>query len=91
MKYVGATNWFIRWPFLLEGLIIGLLGAVLPLSGLYYIYRAALGWVAVNDLMFLTLLPASPIMSELSKYLLPLGTGLGILGSAFSMDRYLRV
>jgi cell division transport system permease protein len=91
MKYVGATNWFIRWPFVLEGLIIGLLGAVLPLAGLYYIYRASLEWVAANNLMFLTLLPASPIMGELSKYLIPLGTGLGILGSAFSMDRYLRV
>lgn len=91
MKYVGATNWFIRWPFVLEGLIIGLLGAVLPLAGLYYIYLASLEWVAANNLMFLTLLPASPIMGELSKYLIPLGTGLGILGSAFSMDRYLRV
>lgn len=91
MKYVGATNWFIRWPFVLEGLIIGFVGSLLPLAGLYYIYRASLEWVAANNLMFLTLLPALPIMGQLSKYLLPLGTGLGILGSAFSMDRFLRV
>ena len=45
MKYVGATNWFIRWPFILEGLLLGLLGAILPLAGLYYIYGAAVdGW-----------------------------------------------
>lgn len=91
MKYVGATNWFIRWPFVLEGMIIGALGAALPLAALYYIYQASLEWVMANNLMFLTLVPASLIMGELVKYLLPLGTGLGILGSAFSMDRFLRV
>ena len=91
MKYVGATNWFIRWPFILEGLIIGFVGAILPMVGLYYIYQASLEWVASNNLMFLALLPVFPLMGELSKYLIPLGTGLGILGSAFSMDRFLKV
>ena len=91
MKYVGATNWFIRWPFILEGLIIGFLGAILPLAGLYFIYCASLEWVAANSLMFLTLLPAPLIMVELGKYLIPLGTGLGALGSFFSMDRFLQV
>lgn len=91
MKYVGATNWFIRWPFVLEGMFIGALGAVLPLGAIYYIYQASLEWVMANNLMFLTLVPASLIMGELVKCLLPLGTGLGILGSAFSMGRFLRV
>ncbi len=90
MKYVGATNWFIRWPFILAGLILGLCGAVLPLGALYYIYAASLEWVSHN-LMFLSLVPLPLVMAELVKYLLPLGTGLGILGSAFSMDRFLRV
>ncbi|NLA04801.1 MAG: ABC transporter permease [Firmicutes bacterium] len=91
MKYVGATNWFIRWPFVLEGMLIGALGAALPLAALYFIYQASLEWVASNNLMFLTLLPLPFVMTELVKYLVPLGTGLGILGSAFSMDRFLRV
>ena len=91
MKYVGATSWFIRWPFVLEGMLIGALGAALPLAALYYIYQASLEWVASNNLMFLTLLPLPFVMAELVKYLVPLGTGLGILGSAFSMDRFLRV
>ena len=91
MKYVGATNWFIRWPFVLEGLLIGILGAALPLAVLYHIYQVSLEWVTANNLMFLTLLPGSLIMGQLVKYLIPLGTGLGILGSAFSMDRFLRV
>jgi len=91
MKYVGATNWFIRWPFLLEGLLMGLVGAVLPLGLLYYMYRTSLEWVAANDLMFINLLPLETIMAELVVYLVPLGTGLGILGSMFSMGRFLKV
>lgn len=91
MKYVGATNWFIRWPYVLEGLIMGFVGAVLPLVGLYYIYEFSVEWVEVNNLVFLTLLPVQQVIIELAKYLVPLGTGLGILGSIFSMGRFLRV
>jgi cell division transport system permease protein len=91
MKYVGATNWFIRWPFVLEGLILGFWGAILPLAALYFIYGAAVDWVVSNNLLFLNLLPVEGAMLELAKYLLPLGIGLGILGSAFSMGRFLRV
>jgi len=91
MKYVGATNWFIRWPYVLEGLLMGFVGAVLPLVGLYYIYEFSVEWVEVNNLAFLTLLPAHQVITELAKYLVPLGTGLGILGSIFSMGRFLRV
>ena len=91
MKYVGATNWFIRWPFLLEGLLMGLAGAILPMVALYYIYQYSIEWVAVNNLMFLSLLPLQLVIVELAKYLVPLGTGLGVLGSTFSMGRFLRV
>ncbi len=91
MKYVGATNWFIRWPFVLEGLILGLLGAFLPLFALYYIYELAANWVAAQNILFLSLLPVSVVMLELVKYLLPLGTGLGILGSGLSIGRFLKV
>jgi len=91
MKYVGATNWFIRWPFILEGLTLGLLGAILPLFALYYIYGLAASWVTAQNIMFLSLLPVSVMMFELVKYLVPLGTGLGILGSSLSMGRFLKV
>lgn len=91
MKYVGATNWFIRWPYVLEGLLMGFVGAVLPLVGLYYLYEYSVEWVTVNNLVFLTLLPVQQVIIELAKYLVPLGTGLGILGSIFSMGRFLRV
>ncbi len=91
MKYVGATNWFIRWPFLLEGLLMGFTGAALPLVALYFIYEYAIEWAAVNNLLFLTLLPLQVVIYEVAKYLVPLGTGLGILGSSFSMGRFLKV
>ncbi len=91
MKYVGATNWFIRWPFVLEGLLMGFAGAVMPLVALYYLYQFSLEWVSANNLAFLTLLPAWVVTVELARYLVPLGTGLGVLGSVFSMGRFLRV
>lgn len=91
MKYVGATNWFIRWPFLLEGLLMGFAGAILPLAALYYIYQFSVEWVTVNNLMFISLLPLHVVMVELARYLVPLGTGLGVLGSIFSMGRFLKV
>lgn len=91
MKYVGATNWFIRWPFVLEGLLMGFTGAVVPILGLYYLYQFSVDWVAVNNLMFLNLLPVQFVTIELVRYLIPLGTALGILGSTFSMGRFLRV
>ncbi|MFU8793766.1 MAG: permease-like cell division protein FtsX [Dethiobacteria bacterium] len=91
MKYVGATNWFIRWPFLLEGLMMGFAGAVVPLVALYFIYQYSVEWVVINNLMFINLLPVEQVIIELAKYLVPLGTALGILGSTFSMGRFLRV
>ncbi len=91
MKYVGATNWFIRWPFVLEGLLMGFAGAVVPLAGLYYLYQYSVEWVVVNNLVFLNLLPPQTVIIELATYLVPLGTGLGILGSTFSMGRFLKV
>lgn len=91
MKYVGATNWFIRWPYLLEGLLMGFTGAVLPLIALYYIYQYSVEWVVANNLLFLSMLPVQLVIFELAKYLVPLGTGLGVIGSTFSMGRFLRV
>ncbi|MBM4235511.1 MAG: ABC transporter permease [Firmicutes bacterium] len=91
MKYVGATNWFIRWPFILEGLLMGLVGAIIPLVALYYLYQYALDWVAVNNLAFISMLPLQEVILEVGRYLLPLGVGLGILGSGFSIGRFLKV
>lgn len=91
MKYVGATNWFIRWPFIMEGLTIGLIGAIIPLGIINLVYQSSMDWVVAENLLFIDLVQLTDIRVELFKYLLPIGCGLGVLGSLLSMDRFLRV
>jgi len=90
MKYVGATDWFIRWPFIFEGLILGLVGALIPIFVIYYAYQAAFYWVQAN-IYFLPLIPTEKIMEEVVKVIVPLGIALGVLGSAISVRRFLKV
>jgi len=90
MKYVGATDWFIRWPFIFEGLILGLVGAVIPLIVIYYGYQAAVIWLKSN-IYFLPLIPTENIMKEITRVIIPLGVVLGVLGSSISVRRFLKV
>ncbi len=90
MKYVGATDWFIRWPFIFEGTILGLIGAVLPLLIIYYGYQSAVEWMQSN-IIFISMIPVEEVIQELLKVLLPLGVALGILGSSISVRRFLKV
>ncbi len=90
MKYVGATDWFIRWPFIFEGLILGLMGAVVPLVIIFYSYQGATQWMSGN-IYFISLLPVEEIMPQLLNLLLSLGVVLGVLGSAISVRKFLKV
>lgn len=90
MKAVGATDWFIRWPFVIEGLMLGLIGSLLPLIGLYVSYQYVVEWVYLN-IPFLPMVPPSLVLNQLVKTLSLLGIGLGILGSSFSLRKFLRV
>lgn len=90
MKYVGATEWFIRWPFLIEGVVLGFFGALVPTLMLVYVYGEAVGWTRVN-LYFLPLVPPEVILGEMAKLLLVLGTAIGGLGSLISVRRFLKV
>ena len=58
MKFVGATDWFIRWPFVIEGMIIGAVGSLLATAILYFIYRGVFGFIASN-LLIANLVPVS--------------------------------
>ncbi len=89
MKSVGATDWFIRWPFIIEGLMLGMIGSLLPLVGLYISYQYVVDWVYFN-IPFLPIVPPPMVLSELVKTLSLLGIGLGILGSSFSLRKFLR-
>lgn len=94
MKYVGATNSFIRWPFLMEGILIGFLGASIALILSYFIYTAALTNIIAN---FYTMTAAFELRNPadvfiiLSPLVLLLGISIGVLGSASSIRRFLKV
>lgn len=90
MKYVGATDWFIRWPFLLEGMTLGFFGAVIAFLLINSIYAALLERIHAT-LAFLPLLPAQPLLLYVDLFLLIAGTGIGALGSYISLRKFLRV
>lgn len=90
MKYVGATDWFIRWPFLLEGMTLGFFGAVVAFILINSIYYGLLERIHAT-LAFLPLLPTSPLLLYVDLFLLVAGTGIGALGSYISLRKFLRV
>lgn len=90
MKYVGATDWFIRWPFLLEGMVLGFVGGVLAALALQSFY-AAMASKIYETLAFFPLLPQYPYMYYVSAAILLSGMGIGALGSTISLKRFLKV
>ena len=90
MKYVGATNFYVRVPFFLEGLIIGIVGALLADVAIYFGYAAILEYFAAN-LAFVTLLNDPNLMMLIMLVLLVGGTLLGALGSNIAIKKYLKV
>jgi cell division transport system permease protein len=89
MKMVGATDWYVRWPFLLEGVILGATGALLAVALLYFSYSAITPKIA-ETLPFLPLMNSSLVLFQLFAGLLATGVGLGIVGSMISVHRYLQ-
>lgn len=94
MKFVGATDWFVRWPFILEGLLLGCIGTVLALVALYYGYGYALKAIYYNipeAMLNVRFLALEEIFPTLVKYLAVLGLSLGAIGSGISLGRFLKV
>lgn len=92
MKLVGATNWFIRWPFLLEGLFLGVIGSILPIVLILAAYNSALGML--NEKLTGTifeLLPYNPFVFQISGLLLLIGAVIGMWGSVMSVRKFLKV
>jgi cell division transport system permease protein len=89
MKMVGATDWYVRWPFLLEGVILGATGALLAIAVLYFSY-STLASKIMEALPFLPLMNSSLVLLQLFAGLLATGVGLGIVGSLISVHRYLQ-
>ncbi|KKK39459.1 cell division protein FtsX [Mesobacillus campisalis] len=93
MRLVGATNSFIRWPFFLEGLWLGVFGAIVPISILatayYYLFDFLQGKLAANH--FIKLIEFNPFVYQLSAILLLMGAAIGIWGSLMSVRKFLKV
>lgn len=94
MRLIGATNFMIRGPFVVEGLIIGFIGAVLPLIGVYVLYKNAIAYmlerfnIISNIIEFL---PVQVIFPYMLAAALALGVGIGFTGSYFTIRKHLRV
>ena len=94
MKYVGATDFFVRAPFVLEGMLIGLMGAAIPLLLIHALYSRALGYIAERfDILsrFLAFLPVDDIFKVLVPVSLVLGVGIGFMGSITTVKKHLHV
>jgi cell division transport system permease protein len=90
MKYVGATDWFIRWPFLIEGMFLGFGGALISVLLLSRAYSALTAQV-LETLAFMPLIPKYPFITNISIVLLIVGTSIGALGSTISLRRFMKV
>ena len=94
MKYVGATNSFIRWPFMVEGMIIGIVSASITIVILAAIYNYLTGKITASEAfsrLNISLLQFTDMAQTIVIVFLGLGMGIGIVGSRISMKKYLEV
>lgn len=94
MKLIGATDFLVRFPFIVEGIVIGLMGAVIPLIILYVVYDKVMLYVIeqfnfVGEL--LDFVAPTTIFQSLIPVALALGVGIGLLGSLWTIRKHLRV
>ena len=94
MKYIGAKDFVVRSPFVIEGLIMGVIGAIIPLALLYALYGKAVEYVLTKFQILNNIIEFLPA-SYVYKFLLPigllLGVGIGFIGSFFTVRKHLKV
>ncbi|MBU5454660.1 permease-like cell division protein FtsX [Caproiciproducens sp. MSJ-32] len=90
MKYVGATDWFIRWPFIIEGIVIGLIGSILSIILLFFAYRSVYNYI-VSSVFIANLISPSFIFGPLGLGFILGGSVIGAVGSAFALRKFLDV
>ena len=94
MKLIGATNYMIRAPFVVEGLLIGLVGAAIPLAAVFFLYRETADYVTAHYVIMtgiFTPVPIQEMMPVMTAVALALGGGIGFFGSFFTIRKHLRV
>lgn len=94
MKLIGATDSFVRSPFIVEGILIGFIGSAIPLVLLYFMYNKLIVYVADKFTWLssmLKFLPVNEVFSTLIPVALILGVGIGFLGSRLTIRKHLKV
>ena len=94
MKYIGATDAFVRAPFVLEGMVLGVIGAAIPLAALYFLYNTAVEFILTKFNLLTGVVDFIPVW-QIYQVLLPigllLGIGIGFIGSIWTTRKHLRV
>ncbi len=94
MKYIGATDAFVRAPFVLEGMVLGVIGAAIPLVALYFLYNTAVEFILTKFNVLTGVVDFIPLW-QIYQVLLPigllLGIGIGFIGSIWTTRKHLRV
>lgn len=94
MKYIGATDFFVRAPFVIEGILIGLIGAAIPMGIIYFLYNRALNFITKQFSVLSSLLNFMSV-EQIFRLLLPIslgiGVGIGFFGSFLTVRKHLRV
>ena len=94
MKYIGATDFFVRSPFVIEGMLIGAIGALIPMGIIYSVYNEVIGYIVgkfSNLSKLRAFLPVNEIFAKLLPGSLIMGIGIGFLGSIITVRKHLRV
>lgn len=93
MKYVGATSWFVRWPFLLEGTLLGIFGALIATAAIYLIYSYTFNLFTSQFYVLIAayIVDVKSIVMDLAALFIIIGSGIGALGSIWSMKKHLEV
>ena len=94
MKYIGATDFFVRAPFVVEGIIIGLIGSIIPLIIIYFVYTHVITYVVSKFTMLsslLNFLSVETVFNKLTPISLLIGIGIGFFGSFITVRKHLHV
>ncbi len=94
MKYIGAKDGFVRAPFVIEGLLIGIIGAIIPLIALFFMYDKAVSYIMTKFSLLnniISFLPVTSVYKTLLPVGLALGVGIGFVGSFFTIHKHLKV
>ncbi len=93
MKYLGATNWFVKAPFIWGGIFVGVLASVFATGLTYLIYTKITGIIGsdITRILSVTVVPADQLTNILLGMFLCLGIGIGVIGSSISIRRFLNV